>query len=264
MVVSKKKPLFRKSTAGADDRSARGQTSSAKDRRETKRGEARRILVVEDDPSIVFGLERNLSFEGYEVIVATDGETGLTEALDSQVDLIILDIMLPKINGYEICQTIRKRGLKTPVIFLSARIREIDKVTGLDLGGDDYMTKPFGIRELVARVKSNLRRIQEEEEALLESGPLRIDVAGHVVYRKGRPVELTSKEFKLLKYLVERKGQVLRREDILDHVWGFDYDGTSRTVDNFINRIRQKIGDDLQKPTCILTVRGVGYKFATG
>ena len=220
-----------------------------------------RVLIVEDDPSIVFGIERNLTFEGFEVVVATDGAEGLEKALDPKVDLIILDIMLPEVNGYEICQTIRKHGLKTPVIFLSAKMQEIDKVTGLELGGDDYMTKPFGLRELLARVKTNLRRVWTEEEDLLESGPIRVDVAGHAVYRKGKQVTLTSKEFKLLKFLLERRGQVLTRDEILNHVWGFDYDGTTRTIDNFINRIRQKIGDGLQKPKHILTVRGVGYKF---
>ena len=219
-----------------------------------------KILLVEDDPSIVFGLERNLVFEGYEVIVATDGEEGLEHALNSQPDLIILDIMLPKINGYEICKAIRKHGFKTPVIFLSAKAQEIDKVTGLDLGGDDYITKPFGVRELLARVKTILRRVQESEDMLIKFGSIQLDVAGHLVFRKGKQVPLTSKEFKLLHFLAEKKGKVLTREEILNHVWGFNYDGTARTIDNFINRIRQKIGDDLQKPSYIITVRGVGYK----
>ncbi len=224
-------------------------------------GTGRTILVVEDDPSIVFGLQRNLEFEGYEVLVATEGERGLELALDPKVDLIVLDIMLPKLNGYEICQAIRKHGVKTHVIFLSAKSQEVDKVRGLDLGGDDYMTKPFGIRELVARVNSIFRRLRERERQVLESGPLRVDATGQAVFRKGKQVPLTSKEFKLLKFLLEHRGRVLTREEILNHVWGFDYDGTTRTIDNFINRIRQKIGDDLQKPSYILTIRGVGYKF---
>ncbi len=220
-----------------------------------------RILIVEDDPSIVFGLERNLTFEGYEVVVATDGEKGLEQVLNAKADLIILDIMLPRVNGYEICQILRKQGFKTPVIFLSAKSQEADKVRGLDLGGDDYITKPFGIRELLARVKTILRRVREDQAAPVEIGPLKIDLAGHVVYRKGKPVPLTSKEFELLCFLIEKKGKVLAREEILKRIWGFDYDGTARTIDNFVNRIRQKIGDDLNKPTYILTVRGVGYKF---
>ncbi len=225
-----------------------------------RQGKAR-ILVVEDDPSIVFGLERNLAFEGYEVEVETDGEAGLRSALNSPADLIILDIMLPKVNGYEICRTIRRHGFRTPIIFLSAKSQEIDKVTGLDLGGDDYITKPFGIRELLARVKTVLRRVQEDREEVFEHGPIRVDFAGQTVLRRGKAVSLTTKEFKLLRFLVERKGKVLTREEILNHVWGFDYDGTSRTIDNFINRIRQKIGDDIARPRYILTVRGVGYKF---
>jgi DNA-binding response OmpR family regulator len=242
-------------------------TQSRKAETQSANGEPRpaaKILIVEDDASIVFGLERNLRYEGYEVEVARDGESGLEKALDSGADLIILDIMLPKVNGYEICKLLRKHGMRTPVIFLSAKSQEFDKVTGLDLGGDDYITKPFGIRELVARVKTILRRVQQDAEQVVEAGALRIDVGGHSVTLKGKPVALTSKEFKLLKFLIERRGKVLTREEILNHVWGFQYAGTARTIDNFINRLRQKIGDDLDDPSLIHTVRGVGYKFQDG
>ncbi len=220
-----------------------------------------KVLLVEDDPSLSFGLEKNLSFEGYEVLVAHDGEKGLDLALNNRVDIIILDIMLPRLNGYEVCQALRKNGFRTPVIFLSAKSQETDKVRGLELGGDDYITKPFGVRELLARIKSILRRSQGPKGQVLELGPLKIDLRGHTVSSKGEPVEMTSKEFDLLRYLIERRGRVLSRDEILTHVWGYDYEGTTRTIDNFINRLRQKIGDNLRKPRYILTVRGVGYKF---
>ena len=230
---------------------------------DAKQGRAR-ILIVEDDVAIAFGLERNLRYEGYEVQVATDGERGLQLALDGRPDLIILDIMLPKVSGYEICQTLRKNGLATPVIFLSAKSRELDKVTGLDLGGDDYITKPFGLRELLARVKTILRRVREEEGAPKVFGDIEIDFSGKVVKRKGKPVPLTVKEFDLLKFLMLKPGKVHSRETILNQVWGFGYDGTARTIDNFINRLRQKIEDDIDAPRYILTVRGMGYKWGDG
>jgi len=223
-----------------------------------------KILIVEDDQAIAFGLERNLRFEGYEVQVATDGERGLQLAIDGRPDLIILDIMLPKVSGYEICQTLRKNNIATPVIFLSAKTREADKVAGFDLGGDDYLTKPFGLRELLARVKNILRRVREDEEAPRVFGDIEVHLAGQTVKKKGQPVPLTSKEFDLLKFLIARPGKVLTRETILKQVWGFDYFGTARTIDNFINRLRQKIEDDAEAPRYILTVRGAGYKFNDG
>jgi len=223
-----------------------------------------KILIVEDDVAIAYGLERNLRFEGYDVQVAVDGERGLKCAIDGRPDLIVLDIMLPKVSGYEICETLRKNGITTPIIFLSAKTRESDKVTGLDLGGDDYITKPFGLRELLARVKTILRRVREEEEAPKAFGDIEVDFAGQVLKKKGRPVTLTSKEFDLLKFLVAHPGRVLTRETILKQVWGFNYFGTARTIDNFINRLRQKIEEDAEAPRYIVTVRGAGYKFDDG
>ena len=223
-----------------------------------------KILIVEDDVAIAFGLERNLRFEGYEVQVATDGERGLQLAIDGRPDLIILDIMLPKVSGYEICQTLRRNGISIPVIFLSAKVREADKVTGLDLGGDDYITKPFGLRELMARVKTILRRVREEPGAVRSFGDIEVDLGGQVVRKKGHEVLLTAKEFELLKFLISKAGKVLTRETILKQVWGFNYFGTARTIDNFINRLRQKVEDDIENPRYILTVRGAGYKFGDG
>ncbi|MBN1443951.1 MAG: response regulator transcription factor [Planctomycetes bacterium] len=220
-----------------------------------------KILVVEDDHALLFGLRKNLQFEGYDVLAAADGEIGLQMAVDGKPDLIILDIMLPRLNGFELCETLRKNRIDIPVIFLSAKSAEGDKITGLDLGGDDYITKPFSVRELLARVKSILRRLREADEKPCRFGKVEVDFRGQTVKVKGKPVSLTSKEFQLLRCLVRSQGKVLTRESILQKVWGFDYYGTSRTIDNFINRLRQKIEDDADNPRHIVTVRGVGYKF---
>jgi len=220
-----------------------------------------KVLVVEDDAAISFGLEKNLKFEGYEVIVASEGETGLRRAIDERPDLIILDIMLPRINGFEICEILRKKKIDVPVIFLSAKSQEVDKIMGFDLGGDDYITKPFSVREILARVKTVLRRVQAEERETAAFGEVQVDFATRTVKLRGKSVGLTSKEFELLRLLVRSNGKVLPRDSILNKVWGYDYYGTTRTIDNFINRLRQKIEDDVEAPRHILTVRGVGYRF---
>jgi two-component system alkaline phosphatase synthesis response regulator PhoP len=221
-----------------------------------------RILIVEDDAAIVFGLEKNLRFEGYEVLVATDGEKGLETALRAEPDLIILDIMLPRLNGFEVCEALRRRKIGTPVIFLTAKAQEHDKILGLDMGGDDYITKPFSLRELLARVKTVLRRSRGEAQEGFRFGAVDVDFAAQVVKLRGQAVGLTAREFDLLKCLIRSEGRVLPREAILNRVWGHDYEGTARTIDNFITRLRQKIEDDVDNPRHILTVRGVGYKFA--
>ena len=220
-----------------------------------------KILVVEDDVAIAFGLQKNLQFEGYEVVVATDGEAGLSRAIDARPDLMILDIMLPKVNGFEICQALRKQGIDIPIIFLTAKGQESDKILGLDLGGDDYMTKPFSVRELLARVKTILRRVKGDEPELVTFGDVEVNFTAQTVKLRGQDVNLTSKEFELLRFLMRSEGKVLPRDSILNKVWGYDYYGTARTIDNFINRLRQKIEDDVDNPRHILTVRGVGYKF---
>lgn len=228
---------------------------------ESKAGRKARILVVEDDAAILFGLQKSLQHEGYEVLTASEGETGLRRALDDHPDLILLDIMLPRINGFEVCETLRKQRVKTPVIFLSAKAQEVDKILGLDLGGDDYITKPFSIRELLARVKTVLRRVQGEDVESFRFGEVEVNFASQTVCLRGAPVVLTSREFELLRLLVRSEGKVLQRDSILNRVWGYGYDGTARTIDNFINRLRQKIEDDVDSPRHILTVRGVGYRF---
>ena len=223
-----------------------------------------RILVVEDDSSLLFGLQKNLEFEGFEVLVASDGESGLQRAIDDRPDLIVLDVMLPRMNGFEVCEILRRNDISTPVIFLTAKSLDSDKITGLDLGGDDYMTKPFNVGELLARIKTVLRRVKSEGGEVLAFDDLEIDIGGRVVRVRDEEVILTSKEFDLLQFLATSAGKVLPRETILQKVWGFDYYGTARTIDNFINRLRHKIEHDPLKPRHILTVRGVGYKFALG
>jgi len=221
------------------------------------------ILIVEDDRAILRGLAQNFRFEGYEVITATDGEQGLQLAWDKNPDLIILDIMLPKLNGYEICRTLRRDGRDVPILMLTAKGQEMDKVMGLELGADDYVTKPFGVLELVARVKALLRRVQRAEShvAQLQLGDVEIDFETFTATRAGEPMELSTREFDLLRHLVQNPDRVLSRQAILNAVWGADYYGTSRTVDNFITRLRHKIEPNPNQPRYIQTVRGIGYRF---
>ncbi|MCZ6633823.1 MAG: response regulator transcription factor [bacterium] len=222
-----------------------------------------RILVVENDRAILSGLERNLRFEGYEVMTATDGEQGLRLAQEKAPDLIILDIMLPRSNGYEVCRVLRRGGTDIPILMLTAKGQEMDKVMGLEVGADDYMTKPFGVMELLARVKALLRRVQRVEGQVerLSLGEVRVDFETFTVQRGDESVELSTREFGVLRYLAKNQGRVLSRQDILNAVWGVDYFGTDRTVDNFITRLRQKIEPVPGQPCYIQTVRGMGYRF---
>ena len=219
-----------------------------------------RVLIVEDDSSLLFGLKKNLQFEGYEVLTASDGEAGLGLAVDERPDLIILDVMLPRMNGFEVCEVLRSNKVETPVIFLTAKALESDKVTGLTLGGDDYKTKPFSVAELLARIQTVLRRVNASEGEKLTIGPLELDLSGRSVLLEGKEVNLTTKEFELLCFMARNIGKVLPRERILQKVWGYNYYGTARTIDNFINRLRQKIEENPLEPRFLLTVRGVGYK----
>ena len=222
------------------------------------------VLIVEDDRSILMGLRSNLEYEGYEVITATDGERGLALAIEKQPNLIVLDVMLPKLSGFEVCKMLRKRDFNNPIIMLTAKDQEADKVAGLDLGADDYVTKPFSVRELVARVNAALRRGRRETEDETPSysfDDVVIDFQGRTVSRHGRYQEMSAREFDLLAYLIKNRNRVVDRQEILNDVWGRTYYGTHRTIDNFVNRIRRKIGDDAAVPQRLLTVRGVGYKF---
>ena len=221
------------------------------------------VLVVEDDESIALGLEMNLGAEGYRVLTAADGETGLTLARAGDIDLLILDVMLPKLNGFELLRTLRSERRTMPIMMLSARGAEMDKVMGLELGAEDYITKPFSLAELLARVKAVLRRdaIARGDKAELRAGDLAINAATREVRRSGAPVELTATEFDVLLCLVEAGGRVLSREQIQSRVWGPTHHGTPRTIDNFILQLRAKLEDDPTAPRHIVTVRGVGYRF---
>jgi two-component system alkaline phosphatase synthesis response regulator PhoP len=222
-----------------------------------------RILIVEDDPAIRLGLKRSLEFEGFTVELARDGEEAVQRAFDVKPDLIVLDLMLPKLNGFEVCRTVRKYDAGIPVVILSAKGDEGDKVLGLELGADDYITKPFSIRELTARIKAALRRrkaLEGEVETFDEEG-VRIDFGAFKMSVNEVDQEMSSKEFHLLRYLIQNRGRVLSRDQILNKVWGYDYDGTPRTIDNFINKLRQKLEPDPLNPKWIQTVRGSGYRF---
>ena len=224
----------------------------------------KRILIVEDDESISLGLRMNLEAEGYDVQVAADGEDGLTRAAAGGTDLVILDVMLPKMNGFEVVRQLRAKQATVPVIMLSARGAEMDKVMGLELGAEDYITKPFGLAELLARVKAVLRRdglSRKHVEAVVLAGELTIDSGTRLVSRAGAPVELTATEFDVLWCLVEAQGRVLSREEILTQVWGVGHHGTLRTIDNFLLQLRSKLEKDSAEPEHLLTVRGVGYRF---
>jgi DNA-binding response OmpR family regulator len=221
------------------------------------------ILVVEDDPSIRLGLQRNLSFEGYRVVSAATGQEGLEAAFREKPDLVLLDVMLPGPSGLEICRAIRRHDPTLPVLIVSARSQEKDRVAGLDLGADDYIPKPFSVRELLARVRTALRRrrAMAHEEKPIKFGTCELDCAARVLRVDGKERECSTKEFELLRYLVRNRGHVVSRDQILNRVWGYEYEGTSRTIDNFVQKIRQKIEDDPDDPRWIRTVRGVGYRF---
>ncbi len=229
----------------------------------TADGVPRLVLVVEDDPSISMGLQINLEAEGYRVATADDGELGLHAAQTMSPDLIILDIMLPKLNGLEIVQALRRDGFQMPIIILSARTGEIDKVTGLELGAEDYVAKPFSLAELLARVRAALRRANGggyEREAFTFSDVV-IDVTARKVHKAGALVEMTATEFDILCYLVKARGKAISRQSIFERVWGPNHHGTPRTIDNFMQQLRSKLEEDPQEPRHFMTVRGVGYRF---
>ena len=230
--------------------------------------EKKKILIVEDERAIVEILKFNLAREGYDTLEALDGEAGLQLGLTGDPDLILLDVMLPKMNGFDICAKLRDAGSTVPIIMLTAREEETDKVFGLEAGADDYMTKPFSMRELLARVRANIRRRSLDLNArksvgkLIEAKGLTIDPATFSVMRNGQAVDLTQKEYDLLLYLIQERGVVFSREDLMQKVWNYDYYGDMRTVDVTVRRLREKIEDDPGKPTRILTRRGAGYYFS--
>ncbi|MGA9115920.1 MAG: response regulator transcription factor [Bacteroidota bacterium] len=221
-----------------------------------------RILVVEDEPLMQKGLRDNLSFEGYEVEIAPDGEAGLARIRERSHDLVILDVMLPRMSGFDILKKVRAEGVRTPVLMLTARGEEIDKVLGLELGADDYLTKPFGLREMLARVKALLRRSEggAREKALTRFGDVEVDFSSYTAVRGTRALEMTPKEFDVLKHLWEHRNRTVTREQLLTEVWGLDASVSTRSIDNFIVRLRQKLEEDPSHPRLILTIHGIGYK----
>jgi DNA-binding response OmpR family regulator len=225
----------------------------------------RRVLVIEDDPSIELGLRINLEAEGYDVVSAEDGEKGLSLLRQLLPDLVILDVMLPKLNGFQVLQMVRREGLTMPIIVLSARTGEMEKVTGLELGAEDYVAKPFSLAELLARVRAALRRGPRAAEgpprAVHAFGDVRVDVAARTVTRAGAAVEITATELDVLLCLIEARGVALSRDAIFSRVWGPNHHGTPRTIDNFIQQLRAKLEADPQRPRHLLTVRGIGYRF---
>lgn len=220
-----------------------------------------KILIIEDEPNIRELILYNLIQNGYEGLAAEDGTMGITLARDEKPDLILLDIMLPGKNGYDICKELRSEGNQTPIIMLTAKNDEIDKVLGLEFGADDYISKPFGVRELIARIKAVLRRYENNTGTdVITVGDLSMDISRHEVKLAGKPIELTLKEFDLLKALAENRGRVLTRDQLLDKVWGFEYYGETRTVDVHIRYLRKKLKDEDGEGKYIQTVRGMGYK----
>ncbi len=227
----------------------------------------KKILIIEDEDSIRMALEDDFRLENYVVEVASDGLEGLAKAANPETDLIILDIMLPGMNGYDICKKLRSQGIRTPIIMLTAKGQEIDRVLGLEIGADDYVTKPFSPRELQARVKAVLRRMEKEPDADVENlfrfGELEVDFRQYECRKGGREVRLTAHEFGLLKYLIQNRGRVIDRYELLDEVWGKDVVVSLRTIDTHMANLRKKLEDDPNRSRLIISIRGVGYKFCS-
>ncbi len=224
---------------------------------------AAKILVVEDEPNMVAGLRDNFEFEGYEVITARDGVEGLQQALEESPDLVVLDVMMPRLSGLEVCRQLRAKRPSIPIIMLTARGQEVDKVVGLELGADDYVTKPFSIRELLARVKAILRRtaVVPKNQDQHTFGDVEVDLQRRRVLRSGKSLDISSTEFELLKYFICHSGEALSRDRLLEEVWGYENYPSTRTVDTHLVRLRQKLEPDPEQPQYFLTVHGTGYRF---
>jgi DNA-binding response OmpR family regulator len=223
-----------------------------------------RILIVEDEPALLRGLKDAFAAKGFDVLPAQDGETGLAYALSRNPHLILLDIMLPRVNGYEICRAVRERGLEMPILMLTAKGQEEDIILGLNLGADDYIVKPFRLGELTARVNAFLRRSKSKPAGSFRFGDCELDLDAHKLYRDAAEVELTAKEFKLLAYFVSRRGCALARNDVLDAVWGNSVIVTPRSIDRCVATLRAKIEPDPRNPRYIQTIRDIGYRFEPG
>jgi DNA-binding response OmpR family regulator len=222
-----------------------------------------RILIVDDEPNMVRGLADNLTFEGYQVASASNGVEALDKILNDHFDLVILDVMMPEMSGFDVCKKVRAKGIDVPIVFLTAKGEEIDKVIGFELGSDDYITKPFSVRELMARVKAILRRkgSSVQHDDTVQIGKLKVNFSAYTAHdESGAEVRMSHKEFAILHHLVSHSNQIITRHDLLEKVWGYDETPTTRTVDNFIVRLRQKVERDPDNPRIILTVHGTGYK----
>jgi DNA-binding response OmpR family regulator len=222
-----------------------------------------KVLVVEDDPAILRGLADNLRFEGYEVFTAQDGEAGGRQQRAHKPDLIVLDLMMPRLGGLDLCKRLRGEGVHTPILMLTAKSEEADRVAGLDMGADDYVTKPFSVRELMARVRALLRRVQPHADLPdeLRFGDVEVDFRRYEARRNGTPVEMTRKEFAVLRFLASRAGEAVTRDELLNEVWGYEAYPVSRTVDNHVAGLRAKLEADPSNPAHLRTVHGVGYRF---
>jgi two-component system alkaline phosphatase synthesis response regulator PhoP len=232
----------------------------------------RRVLVIEDEPGLVMALTQRLSSEGYEIETATDGVRGLAIGLKEPFDVIILDLMLPYKNGFDVCRDLRQQGINTPVIMLTARGQVVDRVVGLKIGADDYLTKPFAMMELLARIEALLRRstpspalpgVGRSSFDVYQFGAVRVDLRRTMVTRNNKPVSVSAREFKLLRYLIEHSGATVSRDELLNEVWGYNSMTNTRTVDVHISSLRQKIEEDPRHPKSIVTIHGFGYKFVT-
>lgn len=221
------------------------------------------ILIIEDERDMVTGLKFNLEAAGYGVLAAYDGEQGCSLALQKRPDLVILDLMLPKRNGYDVCKTLKQEAPQLPIVMLTARSQEADIVLGLDLGADDYVTKPFSVLELMARIKSVLRRTRSGSHVPEQCrfGSLEIDFKKYEARKKGKSLDLSPREYEILKFFVEKQGEIVSREDLLNAVWGYESFPNTRTVDTHVAKLRQKIEDKPEDPKHIVTVHGIGYKF---
>ena len=222
-----------------------------------------KVLIIEDEPNMVLGLKDSCEYEGYEVCVARDGKEGLEKATTEKPDIILLDVMLPLMSGIDVCRTLRARGIETPILMLTARSQEIDKVVGLEVGADDYVTKPFSIKELLARIRAHLRRAAKQVVGIesFTFGNVELNFRKYTARKGGQALELSAREFEILRYLIRRRGEIVTRDQLLDEVWGYESTPVTRTVDNHIARLRQKIEQDPSEPQHIITVHRLGYRF---
>ena len=222
-----------------------------------------KVLIIEDEPNMVLGLKDSCEYEGYEVAVARNGKEGLEKAGTEKPDIILLDVMLPLMSGIDVCRTLRRRGVETPIVMLTARSQETDKVVGLEVGADDYVTKPFSVKELLARIRAHLRRAAKQvvEVESFTFGDVELNFKKYVARKGGRALDLSAREFEILRYLIRHRGEIVTRDQLLDEVWGYESSTITRTVDNHIARLRQKIESNSSEPQHIITVHRLGYRF---